>query len=195
MTKKSSTTFDAEKFARLFTEYRVSFIKLAYSYLFNMGEAEDVVNDSFLYVLEHHDTIEDMKSYLYKCVKTNCYVRLRERKRSHQANGSISKDEYWSMESSLSALKNDDLINKVFSAEVMEIYFRELDKMPELTRTVYLSSRDKDMTHQQIAEAYELSPRKVTTEMQNAYERLRIALKDYLHLFIIVFAWMNGWMS
>ena len=41
---------------------------------------------------------------------------------------------------------NEEQIGKLFQSEIIEIYRRELAKMPSLTRNVFLASRLEDMT-------------------------------------------------
>lgn len=183
------TTFDIEQFGKLFSEQRTNFVKIAYSFLHDMGAAEDAVNDSFLYMFEHRDSIvlgASIKSYLYMCVRDQCYMRLRERQRQYQAKNLLTKSEYWRLEANINALQDDDFTEKLFKKEVYEIFCQELAKMPELTRAVYLASRQSDMTHQQIAETLHISKRKVATEMQRALFRLRVSLKDYLLMIALV---------
>lgn len=189
MPEQSPIAFDAEEFGKLFSGHRVYFVKIAYSFVRDLGEAEDIVNDSFVYVLEHRDTLSwdrNIKSYLYQCVKNRCYTHLRERQRLMRIKENISKSEFWQLETAINALQNDDLTRKLFSAEVYDIYCRELARMPELTRAIYQAHRRDEMTHQQIAEKFQVTPRKVATEMQRALSMLRLSLKDYLGLLVIL---------
>lgn len=189
MLEQSPAAFDIEEFGKLFAEQRKNFVKLAYSFMHSMGEAEDIVNDSFLYVLERRDSIllgAGIKSYLYACVRDRCYMRLRERQRRYAANSLLSRAELLRLEASLSALQDDELTGKMFSSEVYEIFCQELARMPELTRTIYLASRQNNMTHNQIAESFQITTRKVATEMQRALSMLRLSLKDYLVLMLFL---------
>ena len=70
--------------------------------------------------------------------------------------------------------------------EARNIYAEELSRMPELTRAVFLASRDEGLTYQEIALRYGISVRKVTSEIQKALCKLRISLKDYLCLILLL---------
>ncbi len=52
--------------------------------------------------------------------------------------------------------------------------------MPKLTKDIFLASREEEMTYMQIAARFNVSRRKVTSEIQRALKLLRRSLKDYL---------------
>lgn len=57
---------------------------------------------------------------------------------------------------------------------------RQLDKMPGLTRRIFLDNRFNDLSYDQIAGKYGISIFKVKRELHTAMCRLRTALQDYL---------------
>lgn len=73
-----------------------------------------------------------------------------------------------------------DQIGLIFRADIIKIFKNLLDTMPSATRNIFLSSRFENLTYNEIAEKYGISPRKVKREMQHALEILRTSLKDYL---------------
>lgn len=192
MSQTSAATFDADDFGKLFSEFRMRYIRIAYSYVQDMDAAKDIVTDCYLYIWEHRDTLqwgESIKGYLYQCVCDRCRMYLRRQQSLLRAKDDLSKSAYWRLRTSLDSLQNNDLTKKLFSAEVYEIYYRELERMPELTRRIYMASRQDEMTHQQIAEKFGISPRKVASEMQRALSWLRLSLKDYLSVLLLLGIW------
>ena len=83
-----------------------------------------------------------------------------------------------------------DFSGTVFSKEIIRIYRNVLNGLPEQTRNIFTSSRDENLTYNEIAEKYGITPRKVKREIQNTLELLRISLKDYLPL-AILFIYLN----
>lgn len=65
--------------------------------------------------------------------------------------------------------------------------------MPKETRDIFMSSRFEDLTYNEIAEKYGISPRKVKREIQNALEILRTSLKDYLPLVLLMYMMHRLW--
>lgn len=178
----------AEEFDRLFAD-KGRFIRIAYSYVNDMSVATDITTDSFLYLWEHRESLDadiNIKGYLYNYITTRCISHLRKRKSELLAHESLYKKEQWRIESGINTLSNEDQLKSLFQKEIIEIYQRELAKMPTLTRNVFLASRQEDLTYQQIAKKFNLSVRKVTYEIQKANYLLRVPLKDYLATVAIV---------
>lgn len=170
-----------EEFNRLFND-KERFIRIAYSYINDMEMATDIVTDSFMYLWEHRENLDsdiNIKGYLYNYVRTRCISYLRKRKSMLKAQDELYKKELWRLESSINTLSNEEQIKKLFEKEIIDIYKRELSKMPVLTRTVFLASRQNNMTYHEIAEKLNLTVRRVTTEIQRANFILRKSLKDY----------------
>lgn len=147
-----------------------------------------------MYLWEHREQVnmaENIKGYIYFCVRTRCANHIKEQEVLRRAKNEITKDAYWKLQSSLNSLSSDELSKKLFQSEIIELFNRELAKMPELTRAVYQASRQEGLTYQQIAERYNISTRQVASEMQRAYAQLRVPLKDYLPVIGLLFAMLS----
>jgi len=179
---KPNKILTADEFDRLFAD-KGRFIRIAYSYVNDMSVATDITTDSFLYLWEHRESLDvdvNMKGYLYSYVTSRCISYLRKRKSELLAHENLYKKERWRIESGIHTLSNEDQLESLFRKEIVEIYRRELAKMPALTRNIFLASRQENLTYLQIAKKFDLSVRKVTYEIQKANYLLRIPLKDYL---------------
>lgn len=184
----------SDEFGKFFSEYKNRFVNIAYGYVHNTDIAKDIVTDSFIYLWEHReklDMADNIKGYIYFCVRTRCANYIKEQEVLRKAKTEITKDAYWKLQSSLNSLSSDELSRKLFQSEIIELFSRELAKMPEVTRAVYQASRQEGLTYQQIADKLNLSPRQVASEMQRAYAQLRIPLKDYLPIIGLLFAWLS----
>lgn len=191
MPEVETITLTADEFGNFFSEYRPLYIKLAYSYVHDIDVAKDLVTDCFLYIWEHRDTLtwgNGIRSYLYQCVRDKSYMYLRKQQALAKAKDHISKTAYWRMETSINALENNDFTKELFQAEIFEIFNEEFAKMPELTQKIFYASRVEELSRQEIALKYNLSPRKVAFEMSKAYAMLRLQLKDYLVIALILFS-------
>ena len=181
---KPTKILTAEEFDRLFND-KERFIRIAYSYINDMEMATDITTDGFMYLWEHRDHLEfdvNIKGYI---------SYLRKRKSMLKAQSELYRKEQWRIESSINTLSNEEQIGKLFQSEIIEIYRRELAKMPSLTRNVFLASRLEDMTYHQIAEKFNLTVRQVTSEIQRANFLLRTPLKDYLVNVIIMLLYLQ----
>lgn len=177
---RQTPVLTSDEFGKFFSEYKNRFVSIAYGYVHDTDIAKDIVTDSFMYLWEHREQVnmaENIKGYIYFCVRTRCANHIKEQEVLRRAKNEITKDAYWKLQSSLNSLSSDELSKKLFQSEIIELFSRELAKMPELTRAVYQASRQEGLTYQQIAERYNISTRQVASEMQRAYAQLRVPLK------------------
>lgn len=193
----SSTTaieLTAAEFDRLFAQYRVRFVMIASALVHDEALAEDLVTDSFVYFWEHRDQIvveSCYESYILGIVKNKCLMALRSQLAEKRKQQNIYSLAQWEVRQGIDVLEDCALSKEIFSKEVADIFRRELSKMPELTRKVFEASRLEAKTYQEIAGEYDISVRKVTSEMQLALGMLRESLRDYLPLMLAMYCWVK----
>ena len=191
---KPTKILTAEEFDRLFND-KERFIRIAYSYINDMEMATDITTDGFMYLWEHRDHLEfdvNIKGYIYNYVRTRCISYLRKRKSMLKAQSELYRKEQWRIESSINTLSNEEQIGKLFQSEIIEIYRRELAKMPSLTRNVFFGkpSGRYDLPSN-CGKNFNLTVRQVTSEIQRANFLLRTPLKDYLVNVIIMLLYLQ----
>lgn len=192
--EKPTKILTAEEFDKLFSE-KERFVRIACSYVNDIEAATDITTDGFMYLWEHRDKLDidaNIRGYIYNYIRTRCISFLRKRKSMLKAHSELYKKEQWRIESGINTLSNEELIEKLFESEIVEIYRRELAKMPMLTRNVFLASRLENMTYYQIAQKFNLTVRQVTSEIQRASLLLRTPLKDYLLAAALFFISFRG---
>ena len=62
-----------------------------------------------------------------------------------------------------------------------------LKKLPKEYLEAYEMNRNQHLTHKEIAEKLNVSPQTINYRIGQALKLLRVALKDYLPLFILIF--------
>lgn len=183
MESKYSILTDSERFGRFFAEYRDHFVKIAYSYLYDMDAARDIVTDSFVYVWERRYELsseQNLKGYVYMCVRNRCISWLRERSVRVRIEDELSRSAEWKLRLSVDSLSDNDISDKLFLNEVSEVFRDRMASMPRRTREIFEASRNENMTYKEIALRYGISVRSVTAEIQTALRLLRASLRDYL---------------
>ena len=114
------------------------------------------------------------------CVRARCISHLRKQQTLLKAKNELSDEARWRIETSLGVLSDSGLSDRLYREEILEIFNKELVRMPKLTKDIFLASREEEMTYMQIAARFNVSRRKVTSEIQRALNPLRRSLKDYL---------------
>lgn len=173
-----ATDITPQEFGRLFLEYREKFISIARSYVRDEIAAEDIVSGCFTSFWDNREKIEievSAEAYILQSVKNRCMNYLRD-----NANRlKVHETRYNAAMTRIRAMESEDL-SFLFRADIQAIFTRLLDKTPEMTRNIFCSSRFEDMTYEEIAKKYNVSPRKVKREIQSVLAMMRQSLKDYL---------------
>lgn len=178
----------SELFDRLYADYKQKYIMIAKSYVHDSHIAEDLVTDSFVYYWENRERLlleNSPQAYILGIVKKKCLMYLRDQKIHQKAQQNIYKFAQWEIQQDIAVLEDCELTKRLFTSEVAAIFQSRIMSLPEITRKVYLSNRDDNLTYHEIAQKYNLSQRQVNREMQRALTSLRVALKDYLPVLLI----------
>lgn len=151
----------------LFRRHYVALCRVALRFVNNEQEAEDIVQNLFVSVWEkrtgYTDEIGAVGPYLRRAVRNRSLNFLRDQKRipvddadipESMASGRLADDD----------LNQDELRNRINHA---------IDALPERCRLVFVMSKIEEMSHKEIAEALDISPKTVENQMTRAYRFLR----------------------
>lgn len=191
----SGIDFTFDELGRHFFAHIEAYRLLAYTYVRNESAAEDIVSDCFLRLWEHKESLDprkgDYRMYIVQIIKNSCCEYLRLHNIHAKIQDDIQDNREWQFRISLHSLENHEIEARLFSSDVEQIIRRELGKMPELRRAIFSDSRFGLMTHREISEKYRIPLRRVTWEITKALEILKIALKDYMPAYMLLFYFMN----
>ncbi|HNX65472.1 MAG TPA: RNA polymerase sigma-70 factor [Bacteroidales bacterium] len=172
---------DKVVFDFIFNYYYSGLCVYAKQFTGSTDAAEDVVQDFFvsLWVKASDLSInESLRAYLFSSVKNRCLDYVKHSRVKVKYEQSIISE---------SAEYEKDNFTLFVESELREAIDRCLDKLPPRCREVFSLSRYKGRTNQQIAEQLGLSKRTVELQISNALKILRVELKPFLPLFIILF--------
>ena len=184
-----ASSISAEEFGRLFLRFKDKFISIACSFTRDRAAAEDIVTESFTAFWNGREHIE-LKSlpeaYILQSVRNRCLNYMRDKAVRMRIEGDINSVSASAVEIEADIL-TDESISFLFRDEVQEIFRNFMKTMPELTRKIFLASRMEGLTYNEIAEKYGVTPRKVKRDIQKVLESMRVSLKDYLPMLLLVF--------
>ena len=183
----------SQEFGQLFRKYRDRFIAIARSYVRDEVAAEDIVAESFTVFWDSRKEIDIAtvpEAYILQMVKNRCINYLRDKANRLRIQQKMHEDSYKAIMAEIGVLGKDEL-GLIFRSDIATIFKNLLDSIPESTRDIFLASRFENLTYNEIAEKYGVSPRKVKREIQHVLEIMRISLKDYLPLLLIVYSLLN----
>ncbi len=171
---------DQTAFELLFRFYYPGLLIFTKQILFDADEAENIVQDFFVHLWLNRKSIKDsstLKGYFFTSVKNRALNFLKKRK----IKENTIKELKLLVESD--TLYQPDLF---IESELQDKINRALKKLPKRTHEIFILSRSKGFSNDEIADMLSLSKRTVETQISNALKILRVELKDYLFMLLIL---------
>lgn len=165
----------------------------AYIFVRDEEAARDIVGEAFMTLIEHRHEISPEKfySYLYSIVQNKAIDHRRADIRHSRIATKIREREERMMEYYTLAIESASA-SEIHSNEIMEIYRTRLEKLPPLTREIFLRSRRDGKTRSEIAAELGISENKVKYETQKVLEVLKGAFKDYGEFTVLIIMILGG---
>ena len=167
-------------------------VNFAQRYVIDLNDARDIVQVTFIKIWENRETLPSnlkINPYLYKSVKNQCLDHIRHLK---------IKDQYWltvfsQLEHTYPKIDHVDdgyknLVYKDFKKEVREA----IASLPEECRRIFTLSRFNAMKYSEIAKFLDISVKTVETQVSIALQKLRVSLKYYLPVLVILLSILMG---
>jgi len=147
--------------------------------LLNSSEdAEEVIQDIFLYILENRDKIDPSKNfrhYLYRASRNAAFGMMRRRRKDEKySNYRINIPETFEA-------SPDELIATKEMSLFISMYVKNL---PSQRKRIFEMSRDEGKSVNEIAAELKISPSTVRSQIQSAVNGLRELLTLFAILFI-----------
>jgi len=167
-------------YRRLYQEHYDVLCRVAYRYVEDIVIAESMVEDVIVHLWEVRNNIQikvSLRSYLLSAVRNRCLNYLQETAQQHEQTFSSLGDEERNyigrfLDTS-SELEEEELVCLVIQA---------INRLPEESRHVFLLSREKEMTYDQIAQEIGISTNTVKYHIKQSLALLRKDLGPYLAL-------------
>ena len=169
---------DLKAYGVLFRRYYP--ILCAYATKFvELKDAEEIVQDVMLWLWENRETQTfetSLSQYLFKTV----YHRAINQIVRHQSQLRADTLFYENMQE---MLQDTDF----YQLEELQRRIREaVDALPPAYREAFVMHRFDNKSYKEIAEVLQVSPKTVDYRIQQALKQLRITLKDYLPLILLL---------
>ena len=166
-TEEAASEFDL---AALVETYSALLFRVAHSILRSRTEAEDVVQDAFVRVLEHRRTLPQVREMRVWLVRIAWNLALDRRRRIHPDQ----MDEAFARTLVAASTPADQAIS---DAQQMAAVLRELERLPKAERHVLLLSALDELDTAEIAAVLRKSESAVRALLFRARTRLRERLK------------------
>ena len=164
-----------EKYHKLFVTNYGDLCNYASLYI-PRHDAEDVVCDIFASILESKDPSDISRNNLFTSVKNRCLNRIRTAQSDKMYHEYIAErlSEYF------------ETPDESVFLDVKEQICKAIQDLPERYRQTFVLSRFTGLSNKEIASQLGLSVRTVESYMTSALKILRVVLKDYLFLLLMM---------
>ena len=146
-------------------------------YLHDEPESEDLAQDVFATLWTGRDRIDperNIRSFLFTIARNkalNHLSSLRTRLTDPLEKASVSL--------SIESLGSEAIISRIDALDMKRIIDMVYEKMPELTRRIFVMNRDEHMTYEEIAASTGLTVKKVEYNMVKALKQFRSKLSFF----------------
>ena len=175
-------------FSELYLTYYSKLVRFAKEFVILEEDAENIVQDTFLYLWEHLDLLKDIEhldAFLFTLIKNRCLNFLKHQSYIQAKTCSLKADEELEYQLNLYALEQfDEAVSSI--PEVENLLSQTMQKLPERCREIFLLSRIEGLKYKEIAERLNISVNTVENQISIALRKLRSELKDYLPLLVFI---------
>ena len=165
---------DAASFERIFKDHYAALCRVAFRVLRNEEKAEDVVQDLFARLWETREgrTISvSPKTYLTRAA-VNAAIDYQQK---HRKLVNPTHEQWQQLQPA--ANSTDEAMQQT---ETQAQIAQALNKLPPACRTVFVLSREEELSYKEIADALQISVKTVENQMGKALKIMRQELLPYL---------------
>ena len=168
---------------KAFDDFFVKYYTLLYGYsryYVSAEDAKEVLQELMMWLWENRCSLLEeltLKTLLFTIVKNKALNRISHFEIKRKVHQEITEKYEKEFDNPDFYLEN----------ELFRLYENALKQLPKDYREAYEMNRSHRLTHKEIAEKLNVSPQTVNYRIGQALKLLRIALKDYLPLFILYF--------
>ncbi|MCC8094506.1 MAG: RNA polymerase sigma-70 factor [Tannerellaceae bacterium] len=173
-----------EEYSEIYRIYFPRLVRFSQTYLPSPEDAENVVQDIFLYLWEHPELLASLKNrnaFLFTIVKNRCIDQLRNRIHLQKLSAVDEKELKFKLYSLQSFEENN-----LSETEIESIIQNAIDSLPERCREIFILSRLKGLKHKQIAEQLQITTNTIEGQISIALRKLREKLKNHLPLLVFL---------
>ena len=171
---------DKTAFELLFHFYYPGLVMYAKQFTTDRMEAEEIVQEFFVRFWQKHQQIipsDSLKNYLFSSVKNGSLNYLKHKK---------IEEKYIRQ---LTELSGNHLVydpDLYIASELQEKIKKTIELLPEKCRDIFILSRMRGKKNEEIAIELNISKRTVETQISKALKILRVELKEYAGLLMLI---------
>ncbi|WP_315816953.1 RNA polymerase sigma-70 factor [Paraflavitalea speifideaquila] len=163
---------DEAAFTAIYHQYWKLLFSVAANKLDNLTDAEEVVQEVFADLWKRRSEIniqQSLKSYLAAAVKFQVYSLLHKKYRQRQQEGNMQQ---------LTPVTTH-VEEQYDYKELQQQLHQTAAQLPERCKLIYELSREKGLSHKEIAQTLDIAEKTVENQLTKALKHLRTSLKSF----------------
>ena len=167
-------------FEHLFRKHYSSLCGYAAKYVWDLDQAEEIVQDLFYNLWNKKNNLSvdlSIEAYLFRAVRNACLNYLKHQKVRQQHADSVKRNPLSDSTAGEDPLETLELQNKIDEV---------VDALPPERKKIFQMSRYEGLKYKEIADQLGLSVKTVEAQMGKALKMLRENLADFLVIMILV---------
>lgn len=165
MTTTDSYTPPNTAFSEIYAIYFPRMTRFARTYLIDKAEAENVVQDIFIYLWENRMSLEGINSiqaFLFTLVKRRCIDALRKKLVASYKEETLDEVKNHEYQYKLYSLESFDE-NRLSYEDIERLLSEAINRLPEKCRRIFIECKINHKSHQKIADEMGISVQTVKT--------------------------------
>lgn len=163
---------EQDKILALYSKYKKPLLGYAYNYLNNFTEAEDIIHNVFVKLIEKPDLLkyddpDKNKAYVYVMVKNQCLKKIGQNKRI--------ADEF--LDEAIAT--NDDFFDQFSKKESFNAAVDEIMKLPDIYKDAILLKYNSNLEDEEISDILDISINVLRVRVHRALSQLKKTLKEH----------------
>jgi RNA polymerase sigma-70 factor, ECF subfamily len=172
---------DSKSYETLFQLVYPQLCAYANKFLNDIDEAEEIVQEVFYKLWENRNRLDEddsVRGYLFTSVKNRCLHFLEHQK---------VKSNYSKILQYVYANSQEDSAHEILVANELDKEFtRALERLPSECRKIFELNRVQGLKYAEIASHLKISQKTVETQMSRALHKLKLQLKDYILVLLLI---------
>jgi RNA polymerase sigma-70 factor (ECF subfamily) len=167
-------------FEQLFRKHYSSLCGYAAKYVWDLDQAEEIVQDLFYNLWNKKNNLSidlSIEAYLFRAVRNACLNYLKHQKVRQQHADSVKRNPLSDFTEKGDPVETLELQNKIDEV---------VDALPPERKKIFQMNRFEGLKYKEIADQLGLSVKTVEAQMGKALKTLRENLADYLVMLILV---------
>lgn len=167
---------DTSALSDIYNAYWQPLFLSSYNLLKSKELSEDIIQDVFLDLWNKRESLIiniSLKAYLYACTRYKVYEYFRKNKNKLRVDLLDDLNKRLTESTPLTKLMHKELVQHIENV---------VATLPEKCRLVYTLSREQKLSHKEIAEQLNISPKTVENHITKALKTLKLSLGSFMSL-------------